>query len=108
MEADARERKLREKELMIAHLQQRAEERQGEETRRAEELDRKLAELERQEYELLVALEGHKAEREHVYRQLENQLVPSGSGGSSTQKAITDQSEEPTAAASTGVLPEAA
>ena len=108
VEADARERKLREKELMIAHLQQRAEERQGEETRRAEELDRKLAELERQEYELLVALEGHKAEREHVYRQLENQLVPSGSGGSSTQQAITDQSEEPTAAASTGVLPEAA
>ena len=60
VEADARERKLREKELMIAHLQQRAEERQGEEARRAEDLDRKLADLERQEYDLLVALEGHK------------------------------------------------
>ena len=74
MEAEARERKLREKELMIAHLQQRAEERQTGEQQSCEELDAKLAELERQEFELLLSLEGHKAERDKVYQQLENSL----------------------------------
>jgi hypothetical protein len=74
VEADARERKLREKELMIAHLQKRAEERQLEETRRAEAYDKDLAELERQEYELLVALEGHRNDRQEVYAELESQL----------------------------------
>jgi len=72
-EADARERKLREKELMIAHLQQRAGERNVEEERRAENLDAQLAELERQEYELLNMLEGHRVE----YEQLElEQPIP--------------------------------
>lgn len=74
VEADARERKLREKELMIAHLQQRADERQREETRRAEAYDKDLAELERQEYELLVALEGHRNDRQEVYTELEGLL----------------------------------
>lgn len=74
VEADARERKLREKELMIAHLQQRADERQREETRLAEQYDKDLAELERQEYELLVALEGHRNERQQVYAELEDKL----------------------------------
>ena len=76
VEADARERKLHEKELMIAHLQQRASTRQNEEQKRAEALDQQLADLEKQEYDLLVALEGHKAERAHVYEQLESQLGP--------------------------------
>jgi len=79
VEADARERKLREKELMIAHLQQRAEERQFEEVREAEQLDKQLADLEQQEYELLIALEGHKAERRAVHEQLESQLGQSSS-----------------------------
>jgi hypothetical protein len=74
VEADARERRLREKELMVAHLQQRKEERQHEESRRAEQYDKDLAELERQEYELLVALEGHRADRQDVYRELEQEL----------------------------------
>ena len=70
-EADARERKLREKELMIAHMQQRADDREGEEVRKAQELQDQLDELERQEYELLVALEGHKSDRMAVHEQLE-------------------------------------
>ena len=37
VEADARERKLREKELMVAHLHQRAEDRQDTEMRRYED-----------------------------------------------------------------------
>lgn len=97
VEADARERKLREKELMIAHLQQRAEERHIEENRRAEQYDRDLADLERQEYELLVALEGHRAERENVHRELESQLGSASASllNSKGSLAILDQ---PTAA----------
>ena len=60
VEADARERKLREKELMIAHLQQRGKDKRHEEERLCAQYDAELAELERQEYELLVALEGHR------------------------------------------------
>ena len=60
---------------MIAHLQHRREERTNEETMRAEELDKTLADLERQEYELLVALEGHKAERALVHQQIDAQLA---------------------------------
>lgn len=60
VEAEARERKLREKELMIAHLQQRAEERQRDESMATSEYDKKLTELEREEYELLCALESHR------------------------------------------------
>ena len=69
VEADARERKLREKELMIAHLHQRAEDRQDTEMKRAEELDKQLADLEVEEYKLLVALDGHKMEREAIHRE---------------------------------------
>ena len=60
VEADARERKLREKELMIAHMQQRTEERQREESSRADDYDKMLADLEREEYDLLVAIEAHR------------------------------------------------
>lgn len=74
VEADARERKLREKELMIAHLQQRADERQREETRRAQQYDKDLADLEKQEYELLLALEAHRNERQEVYQELEGMM----------------------------------
>ena len=56
-EAVARERKLREKELMIAHLQQRAEERRREEELRTNLYDNNLAELEQQEYELILSLQ---------------------------------------------------
>jgi len=78
VEADARERKLHEKELMIAHLQQRAGDRHVEEERRAENLDTQLAELERQEYELLVLIEGHRSEQNNLYGDLEEQLGPAG------------------------------
>jgi len=74
IEADARERRLREKELMIAHQQQRADERSMDEKRSCEDLDQQLSDLERQEFELLLALEGHKSERDKVYEQLESQL----------------------------------
>lgn len=57
----ARERKLREKELMIAHLQQRAEERREEEELRTELFDRNRSELEQQEYELIVSLQRQRA-----------------------------------------------
>lgn len=53
----ARERKLREKELLIAHLQQRAQERRREEELRTELYDHNLVELEKQEYELIVSLQ---------------------------------------------------
>jgi hypothetical protein len=78
VEADARERKLREKELMIAHLQQRAGARKDEEEQRAEDLEGELASLEREEYELLVSLEGHKAERAFIYEHLEAAAGPVG------------------------------
>lgn len=78
VEADARERKLREKELMIAHLQQRAGARKDEEEQRAEDLEGELASLEREEYELLVSLEGHKAERALIYEHLEAAAGPVG------------------------------
>ena len=60
VEADARERKLREKELMIAHLQQRADERHRSEDELVVQYDQQMAELEKEEYELLVAIEGHR------------------------------------------------
>lgn len=82
-EADARERTLREKELMVAHLQQRGGERQHEEGRRVDELEQQLEELERQEYELLMAIDGHRAERATVYQQLDHEL-----GGSSGNVAM--------------------
>jgi len=74
VEADARERRLREKELMIAHQQQRAEERQREENFRADGYDELLADLEREEYDLLVAIEGHRRERQELYEELEGNL----------------------------------
>jgi len=74
VEADARERKLREKELMIAHQQQRAEERQREESSRADDYGDRLSDLEREEYELLIAIEGHRRERQELHDALENQL----------------------------------
>lgn len=60
VEAEARERKLREKELMIAHLQQRSEERQRDENERVEHYDKQLQDLEREEYQLLISLEEHR------------------------------------------------
>ena len=60
VEAEARERKLREKELMIAHLQQRSEERQRDENDRVEHYDKQLQDLEREEYQLLISLEEHR------------------------------------------------
>jgi chromosome segregation ATPase len=79
VEADARERKLREKELMIAHMQQRTEERQREESSRADDYDKMLADLEREEYDLLVAIEAHRQERQELYEELEKQLGGKGS-----------------------------
>ena len=66
VEADARERKLREKELMIAHQQQRSEERQREEANRADGYDKLLSDLEKEEYDLLVAIEGHRVRCAHA------------------------------------------
>jgi len=73
-EALARERKLREKELMIAHLQQRAEERRREEELRTDLYDNNLSELERQEYELILSLQQQREEHHAVYRDLEQEM----------------------------------
>ena len=100
MEAEARERKLREKELNVAHLQQRAEERHKDETAIASEYDKKLSDLEQEEYELLVALEGHRRERQEVYQQLEAQIgtrakavTERGAGAADRVGASLQQSE---------------
>jgi len=73
-EAVARERKLREKELMIAHLQQRAEERRQEEELRAQLYDRNRTELEQQEYELILSLQHQRDDHHHVYLELEQEM----------------------------------
>uniref|UniRef100_A0A7S4JDE7 Uncharacterized protein n=1 Tax=Prymnesium polylepis TaxID=72548 RepID=A0A7S4JDE7_9EUKA len=73
-EALARERKLREKELMIAHLQQRAEERRREEELRTQLYDNNLSELEQQEYELILSLQQQREEHHAVYRELEQEM----------------------------------
>jgi hypothetical protein len=80
VEADARERKLREKELMIAHMQQRAADRAGAEEQSCTQLQRTLDTLEREEYELLLSLEAHKNERLAVYGELESQAGKDISG----------------------------
>jgi len=88
IEADARERKLREKELMIAHQQQRAEERQREENSRADGYDKLLTDLEREEYDLLVAIEGHRRERQELYEDLEDKLGRGKTKGSSSKARL--------------------
>ncbi|KAL1496614.1 hypothetical protein AB1Y20_014218 [Prymnesium parvum] len=84
-EAQARERKMREKELMIAHLQQRAEERRREEELRTHLYDQNLAELERQEYELILSLQKQREEHHNVYRELEKEM-----GGRNDEGGLDD------------------
>ncbi len=70
-EAAARERKLREKQLMLSHLQSRAEERQGAEVEATAGLEGELHEMEQEELRLLQSLQEYQAKQQQTYRELE-------------------------------------
>ena len=67
---------------MIAHLQQRGEERREEEQMRTEQYDRDLEMLEAQELELIRMLQHHQAEQQQIYADIEGEMEGMRSGPS--------------------------
>ena len=73
-EASARDRKRREKELMVEFLQKRADDKKREELEEAQRMDDRMRQLLEEEQQLLESLHSHKAEQHEVIRDIESTL----------------------------------
>jgi len=73
-EASARDRKRREKELMVEFLQKRSDDTKRDELDEAQRMDDRMRELLLQEQQLLESLHGHKEQQQRVIVEIEETL----------------------------------
>jgi len=71
----ARDRRQKEKELLLAHLQERSEAREGEEVKRTQEYAKQMANMQEEERRLIEALHQSQEEQRQVFASVEQELA---------------------------------